>query len=208
MFQALHCVDTCWFATRATEEAGRRLRSELNIPSHDEVVLFAGKLLPFKRPLDVVDAVAEVAKARSVCLMVAGSGQMESQLIEHAFARGVRLHNLGFCNQSRMPEVYSASRVLVLPSSGSETWGLVCNEAIACGRPIVISDAVGCAPDLASDVAVGRSFPLGDTIGLAAAISATLDTPIAVDRLRRVSKVYSIRATVDGIEEALHALCS
>jgi glycosyltransferase involved in cell wall biosynthesis len=203
LFHAPHCVDTQWFADRASFEAGQDLRAELGISPTEEVVLFAGKLLTFKRPLDAVEAVAEVSKSRNVCLMVAGSGPLEAEVCMRARAIGLKLHYLGFCNQSRMPAVYSASQVLVLPSSSRETWGLVCNEAIASGTPIVVSDAVGCAPDLAADGNVGRTFNLGDIMGLAKAIKATLASPASQVCLKNVSEAYSISAAADGIEEAL-----
>ena len=75
-----------------------------------------------------------------------------------------------------MPACYAACDVLVLPSTGRETWGLVANEALACGRPIIVSDAVGCAPDLAADGVVGRTFPLGNYKAFEA-IAAVLDDP-------------------------------
>jgi len=78
----------------------------------------------------------------------------------------VRAHNLplrfsGFLNQSEIPAAYVASDALVLPSDGGETWGLVVNEAMACSRPCIVSDAVGCGPDLIITNETGAIFPLG-----------------------------------------------
>jgi glycosyltransferase involved in cell wall biosynthesis len=208
LFHAPHCVDTRWFASRATAEAGHALRSQLGVLPEEQVVLFAGKLVSFKRPLDVVEAVAEVARSRAVSLMVAGAGPLAPAMSARARTLGLRLHALGFCNQSNMPAAYAASQVLALPSSGRETWGLVCNEALACGKPIVVSDAVGSAPDLAADGNVGRTFGLGDTVGLAAAITATLNAPASAAQIRAISEAYSIEAAVAGIEEALSAIAA
>ncbi len=66
---------------------------------------------------------------------------------------------LGFVNQSRLPEVYAAAHVLALPSGAEETWGLVVNEAMACGIPAVVSDAVGCGPDLVEPGVTGEVVP-------------------------------------------------
>ncbi len=54
----------------------------------------------------------------------------------------------------------------MLPSNGDETWGLVVNEAMACGLPAIVSDAVGCQPDLIEEHRTGFSFPCGDTYAL------------------------------------------
>lgn len=208
LFHVPHCVDTRWFSDRATKAAGEALRAEVGIAPTADVVLFAGKFVPFKRPLDVVEAVAAVAQTRPVSLLLAGSGPLGSEIQSRARARGIRCHELGFCNQSRMPAVYAASQMLVLPSNSQETWGLVCNEAIACGTPIVVSDAVGCAPDLAAESDVGRTFPVGDVVALANAIHDTLARPRPIAELRRVTQAHSIEAAVRGVENALSAVFS
>ena len=73
----------------------------------------------------------------------------------------------GFLNQSQITEAYVASDALVLPSDGGETWGLVVNEAMACGRPCIVSDRVGCGPDLVIPQKTGSIFLLGDVGALA-----------------------------------------
>ncbi|MCP4309304.1 MAG: glycosyltransferase family 4 protein [bacterium] len=204
LFHSPHCVDTERFAAGASPAARSSLRGELGIAPEDWAILFAGKLVPFKRPLDVVDAVAQLrAEGLRAHMIVAGSGPLEGELKARAAAAQVPLHLLGFRNQTKMPSVYAASDVLVLPSTGRETWGLVCNEALACGRPIVVSEAVGAAPDLLSDSAAGRTFPLADTPALADAIGATLHTPPAAEVIRRVSDNHSLSKAVDGMIDAL-----
>jgi glycosyltransferase involved in cell wall biosynthesis len=199
LFSSPHCVDTEWFSSRATRAARANLRGEIGISRETKLVTFAGKLLPGKRPLDLV---ASVAKCRAaglpIELVIAGDGPMRDELINAASTSAVPLHHLGFCNQSRMPAVYAASDVLVLPSS-SETWGLVANEALACGCPIIVSDACGCALDLASDGQSGRRYPVGDTEALQAAITRTLTEPPTQERIGAKSKQYSVAAAVEGI---------
>ena len=128
LFFSPHCVDNDWFRSRATPEARQRLRGELGIDPDVTVLLFAGKLVPFKRPSDVVEAAAKCrTQGMRTEVMIAGSGELEAQLREQANMLDVPLHILGFCNQTEMPEAYAASDILVLPSTGRETWGLVAN---------------------------------------------------------------------------------
>jgi len=54
-----------------------------------------------------------------------------------------------------------------LPSDGTETWGLIVNEAMACGTPAIVSRACGCEPDLIVEGETGYSFPVGDIKALA-----------------------------------------
>jgi glycosyltransferase involved in cell wall biosynthesis len=204
-FFSPHCIDNDWFAARATREERERLRVAHGISDDTAVALFAGKLVPFKRPLDLIEAAA-IARAagRNVGVMVAGAGELDQAMCNLALARQVPLHMLGFRNQSEMPAAYAASDMVVLPSD-SETWGLVANEALACGRPIIISDACGCAADLAADGHVGRAFPMGDVEAFARAVTATLLTRPSAEEIAEVSGRYSIAAASDGVIAAMIA---
>jgi glycosyltransferase involved in cell wall biosynthesis len=209
LFHSPHCVDTERFAGSATPQARAVLRSRLGIRNDEKVVLFAGKLVPFKRPVDAVEAVAQLMR-RSVSarLMVAGSGPMEADVRARAQALGVTVDFLGFQNQTEMPSAYAAADLMVLPSTGRETWGLVCNEALACGTPIVVSDQVGCAPDLAKDGLVGRTFSMGNITELADACAATFANPPSSAAIRAVSDQFSIQRAVGGIAEAVEIVVS
>ena len=203
LFFAPHCVDAEWFAKRATDDARIALRARLGLAPDRKVALFAGKLVPFKRPLDLIAAASQL-KSRGVFIdvLVGGSGPLRSEILSVASTAGVPCHMLGFCNQSEMPAAYSASDALVLPSDGCETWGLVANEALACGRSIVVSDAAGCALDLAADGKAGRAFATYDVGALAAALADVMDHPPAAAAIAAKSAAYSIGAAVDGIVQA------
>ncbi|AZQ66749.1 glycosyltransferase [Silicimonas algicola] len=206
LFFSPHCVDNAWFAERSSAEAGTTLRQKLGIAPHTKVLLFAGKLQPFKRPLDVIDAGALLRRnGRDVQLLVAGSGELDAAMWQRADAAGVPLHMLGFQNQSAMPAAYAAADLLVLPSS-SETWGLVANEALACGTPVVVSDACGCAPDLAADGIAGATFPTGNVRALAERLSQLLDQPPDNAQIAKKISRYSLSNAVDGIETAFQAI--
>ena len=114
---------------------------------------------------------------------------------------------LGFRNQSELPAIYAAADVLVLPSDRQETWGLVINEAMAAGLPVIASDAVGCVPDLITPGERGDRFPPGDIDALAAALRALLDDPTRGPRMSagasaRVSEYSAARAAA-GVMEAV-----
>lgn len=204
-----HSVDVARFAAGSTETARRALRAERGIGDGAHVVLFAGRLVDFKRPLDLVAAAALLRqRSRPVEVMIAGDGALRQAIVDAATATGVRLHMLGFCNQAAMPGVYAAADCLVLPSDGHETWGLVANEALASGRPIVVSDACGCAPDLAADGIAGRAFHLGDIVGLADAIDRVLARPRPAAAIAALSARNGPAASVAGIVAALEAVAA
>jgi glycosyltransferase involved in cell wall biosynthesis len=114
---------------------------------------------------------------------------------------------LGFRNQSELPAIYAAADVLVLPSDRQETWGLVINEAMAAGLPVIASDAVGCVPDLITPGVTGDRFPTGDVDALAAALRALIDDPtrgprMAAGAVARISE-YSAGRAAAGVMEAV-----
>ena len=166
------CVDNESFASDAAPhlqtEARAALRARLGIGPHDFAVLFAGKLEARKRPLDALRAVAHLGQ--HAALVVAGSGPLEADMRREAASLGVRLVSLGFVNQRQLGEVYSAADCLVLPSDAHESWGLVVNEAMATGLPAVVSDHVGCGPDLVVAGKTGETHKTGDVEDLARAL--------------------------------------
>lgn len=206
LFFSPHCVDTQWFAARSSPDERKRMRAELDLAPEMRAILFAGKLVDRKRPIDAVRALALLrAGGRDVALLVAGSGELEDEVRRLAGENGVPCHMLGFCNQTQMPPVYAAADALVLPSNGEETWGLVANEALACGTPVIVSDACGCAPDLAEDGSAGRVFRTGDVDDLARAIASLLDDPPGAAAIRARSDAYSLASAAAGVMEAMRA---
>ncbi len=205
LFFSPHCVDTERFAAGATQAARAALRARLGIGAAARVALLVGKLIQRKRPLDLV-AAAALCRRRGlpVEIMVAGSGPLEDALGAAAAEAGVPTHLLGFRNQTELPDVYAAADCMVLPSD-IETWGLVANEALACNRPIVVSDACGCVPDLTRDPAAGGAFRTGDPAALADAMTRVLAMAPS-DAPRALARRYGLSAAAHGIEAALGAV--
>lgn len=208
LFFAPHFVDNAWFHTQAERAAAERdgLRRRLQLGDHEHVVLFVGKLIEKKRPLDLVHAFAMLPRSGPpVRLVLVGSGPLEQQVSRTASALGVRIDLVGFQNQSELPQWYALADLLVLPSGG-ETWGLVVNEAMACGSPAVTSDAVGCAPDLIEPGTTGMVFPVADVAALAEVIRAMVGRKgEATVRLALEAKmrVYSLETAVAGLVSAI-----
>lgn len=166
-----HFVDVTRFRRGADATDRAATRRGFGAGEGERVVLFVGRLVEFKRPLDVIEAVATFGEgARGTVAVFAGAGPLAETLRERARALRVRVALPGFQNQSALPGIYAAADAFVLPSDPSESWGLVVNEAIASGTPVVVSDAAGCQPDLVDEGATGFSYPCGDVMRLAAAV--------------------------------------
>lgn len=205
LFFAPHCVDTQAFAAAAMQVDRDAVRSAWQLGADDHAVLFAGKLVDSKRPTDLVRAVAHMrANGKAIVLVWAGDGPERQALEGLGESLGVPMKFLGFCNQSQLPAVYRAADVLALPSN--ETWGLVVNEAIACGTPCVVSDACGCAPDMIVPGVSGAVFELGNVAALSFALSKGLAIKRDTQALAERSSRYSVAATASGVLLAIQAL--
>jgi glycosyltransferase involved in cell wall biosynthesis len=197
-FRAPYSVDTERF--RATADAARATRARrlasLGLDSGRPTVIFSGKLIEQKRPLDLAAAIERCDGA--VNLLLLGDGPLRSEL--DRYERRLPVRCLGFVNQADLPAWYAAGDILALPS-GREPWGLVVNEGMACGLIPVVSDAVGCGPDLVAGI--GEIFPSGNVGALAEALArAARDAPARRARLPGRLAAFTIGETAAGYERA------
>jgi len=109
-----------------------------------------------------------------VSIALVGDGPLRYSLKDHARARHLgNIHFLGFRNQNQIGDCYAMADVLVLPS-GLEPWGLVANEAMCFGLPIIASDRVGAAADLVHHGKNGFVYPFGNISALRECIQCVL----------------------------------
>jgi glycosyltransferase involved in cell wall biosynthesis len=116
---------------------------------------------------------------------------------------------LGFQNQTELSRYYHAAELVVLPSAHSETWGLVVNEALHHGVPCVVSEAVGCAPDLVEPGVTGEVCETGSTPSLTAGLLraiAMVNRGDVRDACRARVADYSVERAARGIAEAYDAM--
>lgn len=213
IFWAPYAVDNHFFEVQAATFQGRQKewRAHVGVPAEPVLLLFVGKLIGKKRPQDILAAVAQLPaewKAK-VHVLFAGDGPLRAECERQARARHLPVTFAGFLNQSQLPRAYAAADVLVLPSDAGETWGLVVNEAMASGRPAVVSRSVGCCADLMVENRTGHSFECGDIAALAHILAGYARAPESA-RQQGLAAMEHIRGfrldvTVTGIMEALRA---
>jgi glycosyltransferase involved in cell wall biosynthesis len=208
MFFVPHFVDNAAFELAAAEIYFQRdaYRTERTISPHVPVALFVGKFIDVKRPLDFVRGVASLAeRIPGLEGVMVGAGPLQPDIEAEVERLEAPVHLLGFMNQSDIPKAYALADILVLPST-TETWGLVVNEAMACGLPAVVSDEVGCAADLIDPGATGETYPMGDVDALVMALERALQiagAPGTPQALAEKMRLYSLDTAVDGILAAL-----
>jgi glycosyltransferase involved in cell wall biosynthesis len=212
IFMVPHAIDSERFKIEAKCLEPRRsaLRKENDLDENSVVFLFSGKFIRKKRPMDFVCAIEEAVRrnARIQGLMV-GDGPLHGECGNYVRERKVPIRFTGFLNQSQIIKAYVVSDALVLPSDGGETWGLVANEAMACARPCIVSDRVGCGPDLIIPQETGSIFPLGNVEALANSMLELAGDPermISMGICARSRLInYSVETAVEGIIKSLAA---
>ncbi len=213
IFWMPYAVDNSFFQAAAGQAGARReeWRRELGLAPGRPVILFLSKIEPRKRPADLLAAyihlTRQAAMAAPPYLLFVGDGEQRQPLEE--LAREMRLQGvrfLGFKNQTELPAYYDLCDVLVLPSV-HEPWGLVVNEAMNAGKAVIVSDQVGCGPDLVRNGENGYTFPCGDIPALAAALHKVLEDPVHCRRLgqkgREIISQWGFEEDLRGLKDAL-----
>jgi len=211
-----YCVDSELLARQVEEflPQRERIRRELGFSPEDTVFIFTGKLIPKKDPLSLARALVAMPEQerRRIGLIVMGTGELaEPMEVMCREALGSRCVFPGFVNQSQIGRYYAAADSLVLPSAWGETWGLVVNEALQFGVPAVVSDRVGCHPDLIVEGRTGLVFPAGRVERLTERL-LEVGARLRADRegirtaCREIVRGYSVGAAADGIRAAVESL--
>jgi glycosyltransferase involved in cell wall biosynthesis len=207
-----YAVDNQSFAQRARAAvAGRAaLQAELGVDPARPVILFAGKLQARKHCDHLMEAYARLSRApgeepRAV-LVIVGDGAERAALERQAAATGFgSIRFCGFRNQSELPRFFDLATVFVLPSR-HEPWGLIVNEVMNAARPAIVTDDVGCAPDLIDDGDNGCIVPVGDVDALTQALGRVLEPGVAEAMGQRAFERiqgWSFEEDVRGLRQAL-----
>jgi len=205
-----YCVDVAPFQCAEPDRLSLRetTRQTLGIEKTDLVLLFSGKISHRKGP-DLLLAAAKTLPADlrgRLVLVFLGDGELRESLAQAAKqAPEIRANFVGFKNQRELSPFYHAADLLALPSRFGETWGLVVNEALHHGVPAIVSDAVGCAPDLIAPGTTGEVFAAGSAEGLAAAIRRAWPLVGHVEireACRQRVAGYSVQNAAEGIAQA------
>jgi glycosyltransferase involved in cell wall biosynthesis len=218
IFPMPYAVDNQLFQSYAQKAAPDRqnLRKTLGLNATRPILLFAGKLIERKRPQDLLEAYAQLMRdikgARpSPYLLFVGEGELRKQLELSAIALGLEsVKFVGFKNQSELPALYDLCDLFVMPTV-NEPWGLVVNEVMNAGCAVVVSDEVGCGPDLVEDGVNGVVFKARDVADLTRALSEMLADPMRLAHmgaksLERINQ-WSFEEDVAGLRAALAAHC-
>lgn len=209
IFTAPNAVDNLYFATEAEkariQEPSHRQR--LGLPAR--FILYAGRLVPEKGVFDLLEAYSRLESdvRAKVGLVFAGDGRSRQELLERSQNIGSGVVCVpGFAQRADLAVLYSLAEALVLPTH-SDTWGLVVNEAMVCGLPIIVTSVAGCVEDLVEDGWNGRVVPPQDPDRLTDAIRSLVEQPEtrrqmsahSRERIQRYSPEKCARGLAEGV---------
>jgi glycosyltransferase involved in cell wall biosynthesis len=213
--------DDVWIAPQSVEAElfGRPVapdevaawRAEHALPPDGPLALYVGRLVPEKGVRELLAAWRTVATAHpDATLVLAGDGPLADEVAAAAEVPpgGVRL--LCALPRERLPVAYAAADLVVVPSIPTprfrEPWGLVCNEAMHGGTPVLATTAVGAAAGgLVRDGETGLVVPAGDPAALADAIARLLDDAALRARLGAAGRAAVAAHTYAAMADAFGA---
>jgi glycosyltransferase involved in cell wall biosynthesis len=209
-----YAVDNDYFAALAASAAPREheLRNELQLSPDRPVILFASKLQTRKLADQLVEAYRRFLSTHTASaapyLVIVGDGEERSNLEAQVAALGLTdsVRFAGFRNQSELPRFFQLADVFVLPSR-HEPWGLIVNESMASGCPVIVSTDVGSHADLVTDGIQGCVYPVGDIAALTHALHRVFATPTTAATMGEAARTriatWSFEQDIQGLRQAL-----
>ena len=141
-----------------------------------------------------------------------GDGELRAVCEGFVQSHSLPVQFSGFLNQGAIVQAYVAADCLVLPSDSGETWGLVVNEAMACGLPAIVSDAAGCHLDLIQPGQTGSVYPQGKVASLTQTLKHWIQSGLHTAQNQgeqaqhQILQVYTYQHVVQGIEQACNTV--
>jgi glycosyltransferase involved in cell wall biosynthesis len=212
IFTAPNAIDIRLFAALAKEASREELqvRARLSLPLR--YFIYVGRLVRAKGVFELVEAYAQLdheIRAR-VGLVFVGDGVDRSELIKRASRiTPEKIQFPGFVQREGLPEFYALADALIFPTH-SDPWGLVVNEAMSCGLPVIVTRVAGCAEDLVKDGWNGFVIPPRDPSQLAAPMAHLAgDSGLRIamgSRSRERVEAYSPAAWAEGLVKVVESL--
>jgi glycosyltransferase involved in cell wall biosynthesis len=210
VFIAYNTVDTDFFMQRCSQLKAPKseLKDKIGI-KNKKVVLYVGQLIERKNVKTLIEAYSKLKDKLDVALLIVGDGIQKNELKNLCIEDNINdVFFVGFKQREELPQYYAMSDLFVLPSL-QEVWGLVLNEAMASGLPVITTNKVGASVDLIKDGENGYVVESGNTEQLYEVTKKILSDPELEERMgekskRIIEKRFTYENMVDGLRSALN----
>lgn len=172
----------------------------------DYDIMFSGQFINGKLPMFFADVAIELSKIKNdLKVLIIGSGPMKTRLIEKLEINKINFHYPGFISQSELPKYYSSSKVFLFPTL-NDPWGVVANEALASGTPVITTLYAGVSDDLIINGKTGFILEVDIDIWVEKVCNLLQDKHmwklISNEGIKQVSN-YNFTDAADGIIQAV-----
>jgi glycosyltransferase involved in cell wall biosynthesis len=176
MIYTPYAVDNVFFSTQYCQLKNKlqTVRQQLSLPDK-KIILFCGKYIAKKRPLDLLRAF-HLCDDNNYALVMVGEGILRKEMEDYINENDLQeIYLTGFVNQTLIPKYYAIADVFVMCSGIGETWGLSVNEAMNFEKSVIVSKTCGCCRDLVKHGENGFAFDEGNITELAGYLKKVLD---------------------------------
>lgn len=209
VFVAINTVDIDHFRSGSLLSAAERaaLRRSLGVEGRT-VILYSGRLTELKGVQYLLEAYGRLREEHAhLGLLIVGYGPKERSLKRLCVEQGIEdVHFVGHVEMEAMPKYYAISDLCVFPSV-RDVWGMVINEAMACGLPVITTNKVGASADLIEHGVNGYVVEAGDPTALLEAMRRLVADPLLRGRMaensRRRIRNFGLAQSVDGFMSAI-----
>ena len=213
IFTAPNAVDITLFSTSVNDARRNQMQVRARCSLPLRYFLYVGRLVKTKGVFELLEAYAQIdTKIRAkVGLVFVGDGEDRAELTERAsrIVSGT-IQFTGFVHREGLSDFYALADALIFPTH-SDTWGLVVNEAMSCGAPVIVTSVAGCVADLVQDGWNGFVISPQDRTQLAAAMARLAsDSELRTEmgsRSRSRIEAYSPEAWAAGLVHAVRSIC-
>lgn len=205
-----YAVENLFFSEQYSELKNNlnEIRKQLGLPTDKLIILFSGKYITKKRPLDILQAFL-LLNNNNYALVMVGEGELRKEMENFILKNNLKnVYLTGFINQSVIPKYYAVADVFVMCSGVGETWGLSVNEAMNFKKAVIVSKTCGCCPDLVQQGENGFAFEEGNIKALAAYLRTVLNNQnfrtSAGEKSSEIVRGFSISQIVKNLMASLN----
>lgn len=188
---------------------GAQNDNSIKLPNNDFCFVYAGKLIEKKNVQELLSAFAlSYQENKRIQMLIIGDGELRDKLESYVDKHQLPVSFFGFVNQKALPKTYTLGDCFVLGSDYDETWGLVVNEAMACGLPAIVSNRAGSSDDLIIEGKTGYVYQYGAPQELSEKMLLMASDRAQAARMGQYAKEHivenfnvhiSVKATLDAL---------
>lgn len=170
-------------------------------------LMFSGQFIERKMPLFFAEIAKLIKEKRGKCTaLILGSGELKEKFLSKLDEYGIYAHYAGYVSQDELPHYYTSAKIFLFPTL-QDPWGVVANEAMAAGTPVITCENAGVAGDLVLHDQNGFVLPL-DAKLWAEKVILLLDDPVLYNRLSQQCLIdiqqFSYKNAAQGIIDAIN----